>query len=523
MSYQVIIPCAGTGSRLGNNTKFINKALIEINNKPVISHMLEKFSKDSEFIIPLGYKGKDLKDYLEIAHSDLNIITETIEPFEGDGSGLGTTLMQIFKYLDSEFIFSSCDTLVKQKIPNPNENWIGYSFVEDASDYRTISLEDKNAIKLNEKNITKNKSAYIGLSGIKDYENFKNIAINNSEEFQKIGESFSIREMIESFKPVEFTWYDTGNLSNLKETRKSLYKDNNFNILEKESEKIWFVNNKVIKFSADTDFINNRCKRAKKLERFVPQIICQKDNFYSYAFQNGEVLSNKVDDKIFYKLLKTLENLWELKSLDNKLEKDFQNNCYEFYKDKTYERYDLFLSQYPDGDKEVIINNNKKIDPYDLLKKIDWNKLSQGLPSNIHGDLHFENILLNEDKFTLLDWRQSFNNLIDYGDIYYDFGKLLHGIVISHSQVLKGNYKISESENKINVEIEINSNYSNLVNVFTKWLKDNNYDVDKVNIMCSLILINIAPLHHHPYSRFLFYFGLLNLDKILSGQDPDWV
>ena len=54
------------------------------------------------------------------------------------------------------------------------------------------------------------------------------------------------------------------------------------NILEKENEAIWFVNQKVIKFSTDLKFIKNRYLRSKKLKNFVPKVLNIKKNMYSY-------------------------------------------------------------------------------------------------------------------------------------------------------------------------------------------------------------------------------------------------
>ena len=49
------------------------------------------------------------------------------------------------------------------------------------------------------------------------------------------------------------------------------------------------------------------------------------------------------------------------------------------------------------------------------------------VPSRFHGDFHFKNILWQESKNKfILDWRQEFGGLIDYGDLYYVL-KLLHG------------------------------------------------------------------------------------------------
>ena len=44
------------------------------------------------------------------------------------------------------------------------------------------------------------------------------------------------------------------------------------------------------------------------------------------------------------------------------------------------------------------------------------------------------------------------------------------------------------------------------------WLKKNGYDLKKVNKITALIFINIAPLHHYPYSIFLFFLGKMMLE-----------
>ena len=119
MSYQVLIPCAGIGSRLRNETKLLNKSLIHIKNKPIISYILEKFPNDCEFIIPVGYRGKDLIDYLNIAHKDRKFIYENISPYEGEGSSLGHTLSKVVDNINDSFVFISCDTLVAEEIPSP--------------------------------------------------------------------------------------------------------------------------------------------------------------------------------------------------------------------------------------------------------------------------------------------------------------------------------------------------------------------------------------------------------------------
>ena len=68
MPDRVCIPSAGLGERLENLTKYINKPLLNIANKPAISYIIEKFSEDTEFIIPLGYKGDLIRQFVELAY-----------------------------------------------------------------------------------------------------------------------------------------------------------------------------------------------------------------------------------------------------------------------------------------------------------------------------------------------------------------------------------------------------------------------------------------------------------------------
>ena len=42
---------------------------------------------------------------------------------------------------------------------------------------------------------------------------------------------------------------------------------------------------------------------------------------------------------------------------------------------------------------------------------------------------------------------------------------------------------------------------------YYKWLKSEGFDVGKVKIITPLIFLNIASLHHYPYSHLLYFFG----------------
>ena len=93
--YKVFIPSAGLGTRLGDFSKNLNKALVAVDNRPVISHVIEKFPKHIEIVVALGHKSDTLKQYLSIAHSDRNITFVQISNYCQPGSGLGLSLIHI--------------------------------------------------------------------------------------------------------------------------------------------------------------------------------------------------------------------------------------------------------------------------------------------------------------------------------------------------------------------------------------------------------------------------------------------
>ena len=63
---------AGRGTR-NNNVDGLHKALLPIENKPTISHIIEKFDKAVEIVIAVGYKSEQIKSYVDEVHSDRNI------------------------------------------------------------------------------------------------------------------------------------------------------------------------------------------------------------------------------------------------------------------------------------------------------------------------------------------------------------------------------------------------------------------------------------------------------------------
>jgi NDP-sugar pyrophosphorylase family protein len=510
MSYKVVIPTAGIGSRLGSETQSLNKSLITLGNKPIISRIIEKFPANCEFIILIGFKGELVRDYIKIAHGNLNLTFIKVKNFSGKGSGLGLSLSKAKKKLNKPFVFASCDTIVSEKIPSPNTNWLGYSSDKRMlKSYRTISLKNKKFVNnfYEKGKLSKNIFPYIGLAGFKDPELFWSILKNASQKDFLKGESYCIDQLlkVKKFKAYKFKWMDTGNIKKLNIYKKNFLINNCYNILEKKDEAIWFIKDKVIKFSLDKNFIKKRFNRSVYIKKFIPKLLSKYKNFYSYKKENGSTVSSVINLRIFKKLMSHCERFWKI---DQKINYKKKKTYLNFYKHKTFSRIEKFYQENDVTDKIEIINNIETPKLSSMLKKIDWKNLSRGIPTTFHGDLHFENILINKKKkFIFLDWRQDFQNSIKKGDLYYELGKLLHGMIVSHEEVFKDNFKIVRNSKKIKFFIKTKKEVISCRNYLYQWARNKKLDINKINLITSLIFLNIAPLHHVPYRFFLYYLG----------------
>ncbi len=512
MSYRVCIPCAGTGSRLGGLTQFINKSLVSIANRPTLSHLIEQFPADAEFVIALGHKGHLVREFLTLAYPERKFFFAEVSPFDGPGSGLGLSLQTCKQHLQQPFVFISCDTLVEEQIPAPDNNWIGYAEVPNLQAYRTIALSPTGVSAIAEKGEghAPEHKAYIGLAGIHDYKQFWVAMAQGGGTAIETGEAHGMRSLLpNTIKAHAFKWHDTGNIDALAKTRECYREPDEPHILEKANEAIWFVGNTVIKFSDDKKFIANRVKRVKNLQGFVPEVTGAEEHMYRYPKAQGKVLSEVITLQLFDRLLDLCTDFWRKKTLTASEAVSFQETCLKFYRDKTFERVALFYKNFDLKDGREVINGNQMIELDKMLQSLDWKWLATGLPGRFHGDFHFENILWSaaDEKFVFLDWRQDFGGNLSTGDLYYDFAKLLHGLIISHEFITKDFYQVDWRSNEIDFDFYRKQKLVECERRFGTWLDGNGYDRKKVWILTSLIFLNIAALHHRPYSLLLYSLG----------------
>ena len=159
----VLILAAGLGTRLKNHTKFKNKALIPINNKAIISYIIEKFPKNHEFIIAVGYKKESLIEYCKIVHSDRTIKFVEVDGWENSKIGPGHSTIKCKEYLQRPFYITTADCIIDGQMPHLDGNWLGIYPTSYPEKYSTINIdENKDVIAFVNKSESGFDNAFIG-------------------------------------------------------------------------------------------------------------------------------------------------------------------------------------------------------------------------------------------------------------------------------------------------------------------------------------------------------------------------
>ena len=526
----VLITTSGTGNRLGELTKYTNKSLVRIGKKPAISYIIESYPDDTNFVITTGYYGDHVKQYLKLAYPEKLFTFCDVDKFEGNGSSLLYSMYCARNYLQTPFIFHACDTILASPLitPNNNVNWCASSWTTHSEHYRTHKIVKgmPRIIGIDEKGSNENTHAHIGISKIKDYELFWNVAeelLNNFVEDQSLSDCHVINKMIDSgsiFEPLFINtklWLDIGNISSLNHARENI--PDKFHILDKNNESIFILNNSVIKFFHDKNIIKNRIDRLKYLKLIGPKLYNYTDNFYKYEYIDGIEASYLIEPNQFKHLLDKLNQYWTLIETTP----EFINKTKKFYIDKTKERAIQFLTTHKIKDQQVFINGTPVPKFENLINQLSLDLITTNQKYYFHGDCVLDNLIItpkNDVKF--IDWRQDFCGDTNGGDIYYDLGKLLHSLTMNHDLIFKNLFSYKEEEidgvKHIQVDILRKSSHVEFEKMFIKFAYDNNFDIKKINIIKSLIWINMSPLHHYPFNYFLYYYGLLSLNNVINDK-----
>jgi len=504
----VLILAAGYGRRMGPFSRMVNKGLIPYGDKPLISHIIDRFPTDTHFVIACGHMGQQVYDYVASVHDDKDVTFVNIPDYSEGHTGPATTVQHCADYIKDGFLLVACDTLFDFNWQDRlDHSWIGVYPVDStiAKDYDWVERDGDDIVALHNKEpSTTAVDAFIGLMYDKDGSFLRNLQNKNARE------NFQGFEGIPLKAHTVRKWLDFGTYEKWQELSKDL-PENSF---VKPDELFYHDNGKVVKYFTNQEHVRLRTTRASANPLCMPNNIQSVGNFLIHDWADGDILYNQITPELFKKMLTWCEsNIWvDLNSEGVNTE----IACRNFYQKKTLERVNQFRVKYADWS-ECCVVNRKEVDSIDqYLSRVDWDWLCNTTKwTFIHGDLHFDNTIYDPttDKFTAIDWRTDFAGSI-YGDMYYDLAKMLGGIWLSYRAVKNGELGYVDKVDYATLTIPSVDNAELYEDILRGWVLANNLDWIKVKTLVPIIYLNMSPLHEAPFDKFLVALSQLHFSKL---------
>ncbi len=414
----IIVQAGGKGSRMEALTRNKPKALVPVENLPMIFHLFRKYP-DKKFVIIGDYKYDVLERYLkEFATVDYKMVRGT--GHRGTCAGMADALEKIPE--GERFLLIWCDLVLPTdyKLPESDKNIIGIS--KDFScrwSYRDGKFIEE-------------RSFEFGVAGFFIFKDKSYIAdVPTDGEFvrwlQTKGMTFEEAPLRKTHEyGLKSVWDELPKL----QTRP-------FNRIEKKNGKLYKI--PVDKQGEDLAVREQAWYKMLKGEHFdnLPEIygydpLCLEEirgkNIYEY---NNIPLEKK--QEILKQIVDCLESLHRIGSIPTD-----EESYRVAYLDKTYDRLKKVRFLVPFANEEIVTVNGRRC--RNIFYHIDEvnEMVMKYMPSEfklIHGDCTFSNLMLKNDEIpVLIDPRGYFGNTEIYGDEAYDWVKLYYSVLSNYDQ-----------------------------------------------------------------------------------------
>jgi len=493
----VLILAAGLGTRLGDLTKYTNKALIPIAGRAAISYIIDQFPLEYDLVIATGYKADIVEEYCKTVYPNRNITFVYVPEYETNGPGHSALACK--KYLQRPFYFTTADCIVnRNKIPKLDGTWLAVNEKYNSDEYSTVNTKGDKVTAFKNKSKNGYLYAFCGLASITDYETFwQQLETNYDGE---IVSAFYTPEKYKDLQVRHINWIDTGNPESLHHT-KIVLGDNNLSLHKDNGEIIYREKNRFLKFIPREDVVKNKGVRAKILTEYIPPNVITGKHFLSYDWIGGDTLYEIDDVRIFDKFLTHFTQVSIPSTVLNR------EDIVDFYKNKTESRLNTFKNKFGAHytSNRLSINGTAYKTFDSLFESIDFSKFPVEFGySNFHGDLQFDNIIYNGTSFHYIDWRDTFGRRTDVGDLYYDLAKLYGGLLIPYNKMKDIRHvTFTEKEQGIEYSYNISNELTKFKDHYEDWIIDSGYDLSHVKLITALIFASMSPLHEEVFAKML--------------------
>lgn len=515
-----VITAAGRGTRIGRVGEKLHKALVPLNGKAVLSHIIDLVPTNARLVICVGHMANQIKDYVELAHPQLDVTFVDVPNWNEPGGGPGASLLAALDVIEhDDVIFTSCDTLWSrdQRLWTSESSWIGLAEVPAGTNHErwTTALVDKTSThidaiydKINFYDVSTPLDrvyAWTGLGQIRaeDLITFRDGISNHqtSDEVQ-IAPGLDLLVWEGALAPRYVNWTDVGDEIAYR-TAVQRFTGYDFVKLD-QATYVLPEQGRVVKFNADAEAVTHRVHRASALEHTVPKPIrgVRTDTLMAHSYVPGVTAYQAIARdgvEVTKRMLEWFRSMI-FSSRNGAPSADAaqaRELLMKFYWEKTHDRIELLPTDQLRRTTHQVVN---EVDFKDLIDRAIW-----GVP---HGDFNYGNVIVTPGgEFVGIDWRENFAGAF-FGDLRYDLGKMLAGTYVHWDRAQHGDLRPWAE----------GAEHAELILAFA-W--ENGINRDDVSTIAGLSLLNSAPLHAEPLCGVLVARGAALLTEIQSYAFTD--
>jgi GTP:adenosylcobinamide-phosphate guanylyltransferase/thiamine kinase-like enzyme len=493
----IIVQAGGKGSRLEHLTANKPKALVPVENLPMLFHLFRRFP-EKRFVIIADYQQEVMREYLECFADIQYLVVEA----SGGGTcgGIGQALAQVPDNAPFMLIWSDLVLSDAFQLPEAQGNFVGIS--------QTFPCRWK----FQDGVFTEERSVELGVAGLFIFENKAGLAqLPKSGEFVRW-----LKESRISFNRLGLTGIrEFGIFSEYDSLAKEKCRPFNRMIIDGDivtKEAIDEQGKKLAKREiawyghAMSLHVPNIPKIFDTLGRIRMERIIGK-NIYEY---DGLMYHEKRE--VLQKLVGALSHLH---SLERTPADAF--SIKDAYYGKTMDRLRKIRDLVPLADRKAITINGRKcrnvfFHKRDLEKKLD--SLLCPHFAFIHGDCTFSNMMLRNDRDPVfIDPRGYFGHTALYGDPNYDWAKLYYSVVGNYDRFNLKDFRLNISDDEIELKIASNRWEALEQDFFAL----SGTDPQAIKLLHAVIWLSLTTYAWQDYDSICgaFYNGLYYLEEAL--------
>lgn len=494
----IIVQAGGKGSRMGYLTANVPKALVPVDNLPMLFHLFRRYP-EKKYVIIGDYQYDVLRRYLE-TFADVQYLLVNAAGDFGTCAGIRAALEKIPDGKSFLMIWSDLLLGNEFRFPEQEGNYVGIS----GSFPCRWSYQDGIFQEMPSK-----KHGVAGLFLFQEKSCLEHVPLQG--EFVR----WLKREELVMGELLLTGTREFGLLEEYQKLEKQLCRPFN---------RVRFLKDRVLKEGLDEQgkrlAVRERAWYKKAMElgfRQIPQIYglepLDMERISGNALYRYVGLLREDKERILKRLISGLKELHALETC----ERDYFST-WEAYAGKTFVRLDKVRNLIPFADERYIVINGRRCRNVFFFRKELEEKIFEmkiGDFCLLHGDCTFSNIVLRQDmEPVFIDPRGYFGYMELYGDPDYDWAKLYYSIVGNYDRFNRKEFLLSFGAKSVQLAIESNQ-WEDMEETFFRLLGEE-VSPEKIRLLHGIIWLSLTTYAWEDYNSICgaFYNGLYYLEEL---------